>query len=253
MAKTVKLLLVENVDSLGIVGDVVNVRTGFARNYLLPRALATAPSDELVKQLSAKRADAQKLVAAERKTREETITKLKGVEITLVRSVNDQGILYGAVTQQDISSSLKEQGHDIRPREIRIAQTIKRVDSFDVHIKLDNDLDSTVRVHVKADRELEGNRKEEAEREGGGGGRQREERQDPKDRWEEKQAARRNALDAAIAMALTDKPKGFGGGESKSADSGAKDGGKSKGEKKGDKGDKKADKGEKKGSKKAKA
>ena len=250
MAKTVKLLLVENVDSLGIVGDVVSVRSGFARNYLLPRSLATTPSDELVKHLSAKRADAQKLVAAERKTREEVTTKLKGVELTLVRSVNDQGILYGAITQQDIATALKEQGHAIKPREIRIAQTIKRIDSFDVHVKLDTDLDATIRVHVKPDRELEANRKDEPEKEGGGG-RKREERQDPKDRWEEKQTARRNALYAAIAMALTDKPKGFGGGESKSADAGSKDGAKSKGDKKAEKAER-AEKADKKPAKKKK-
>jgi large subunit ribosomal protein L9 len=210
---------------------VVNVRTGFARNYLLPRALATQPSDELIKQLAAKRVDAQKHVAEERKGREAAFTKLKGVEITLVRSVNDQGVLYGAVTQQDIATALKEQGHDIKPREVRIAQTIKRIDSFDVHVKLDNDLDTTVRLHVKPDRELEASRREETEKESNRR-EERAERSDPKDRWEEKQAARRNALDAAIAMALTDRPKGFGGGEAKAADAGAKDTGKSKDDKK---------------------
>ena len=239
MAKSVKLLLVENVDSLGIVGDVVNVRTGYARNFLLPRALATTPSEELVKQLAAKRADAQKAVALERKSREAAIAKLKDVEITLVRSVNDQGILYGAVTQQDIASALKELGHNVKPREVRIAQTIKRIDSFDVHVKLDSDLDATVRVHVKPDRELEAARKEEQEeadrRE------ERSERSDPRDRWEEKQAARRNALDAAIAMALTEKPKGFGGGESKAAEAPAKDAGKAKAGK-GEKSEKKSKK-----------
>jgi large subunit ribosomal protein L9 len=155
MAKTVKLLLTENVEALGIVGDVVNVRTGYARNFLLPRSLATTPSDDLIKQLAGKRADAEKLVAAQRKAREELSEKLQGIEVTLVRSCNDMGILYGAITQQDVAAALGELGHSVKPRDVRIAQTIKRIDNYDVHVKLDSDLDSIIKLHVKPDRELD--------------------------------------------------------------------------------------------------
>lgn len=154
MAKSLKLLLIENVEALGIVGDVVNVRSGYARNFLLPRGLATQPSEERIKELAGKRAEAEKLLAEQRKHRVELNAKLSGVTITLVRSCNDQGILYGAVTQQDIAAALKEQGFTVSPRDVRIPQTIKRVDSFDVHVKLDSDLDQIIKVIVKADREL---------------------------------------------------------------------------------------------------
>lgn len=155
MAKSLKLLLTENVEALGIVGDVVNVRTGYARNYLLPRNMATTPSEEKVKELAGKRADAERQVAMQRKARQELNEKLKGVEITLIRSCNDMGILYGAITQQDVAAALNEQGYSVKPRDVRIAQTIKRIDSYDVHVKLDSDLDSTVKLHVKPDRELD--------------------------------------------------------------------------------------------------
>jgi large subunit ribosomal protein L9 len=154
MAKSLKLLLVENVESLGIVGDVVNVRTGYARNYLLPRSLATQPSDDKIKELAGKRAVAQKEVEALRSARVALNDKLKGTELTLIRSCNDQGILYGAITQQDLAASLKEQGFAVNARDIRIPQTIKRVDSFDIHVKLDTDLDQIIKVHVKPDRDL---------------------------------------------------------------------------------------------------
>lgn len=154
MAKNLKLLLVENVESLGIVGDVVNVRTGYARNFLLPRNLATQPSDDKIKELAGKRAAAQKQLEAQRQSRVELNGKLQGVELTLIRSCNDQGILYGAISQQDLAASLKELGHVVAPRDVRIPQTIKRVDSFDVHIKLDSDLDAHIKVHIKPDREL---------------------------------------------------------------------------------------------------
>jgi large subunit ribosomal protein L9 len=154
MAKSLKLLLVENVDDLGIVGDVVSVRTGYARNFLLPRGLATQPDETLVKQLAGKRADAEKLMAQRRKDRESMSDKLKGVEIELVRSCNDMGILYGAITQQDIAVALSAKGYKVLPRDVRISSTIKRVDIFDVHVKLDSDLDAIVKLHVKPDREI---------------------------------------------------------------------------------------------------
>ena len=155
MARSVKLLLTENVDNLGIVGDVVNVRLGYARNYLLPFNYATTPSDELIASLAEKRSIAEKDVAARRAAREEMIGKLDGQQLTLTRACNDQGQLYGSVTQQDISTALKEVGFTVAPREVRLPTTIKRVDSFDIHIKVDSDLEANIKLWVVADRELD--------------------------------------------------------------------------------------------------
>lgn len=162
MPRTQKLLLVENVESLGIVGDIVNVRNGYARNFLLPRSLATKPSEELIQQLQGKRAEAQKMLAEQRRQRETLSGKLQGVEIKLVRSCNDQGILYAAITQQDIAAELNAGGYGVKPRDVRINQVMKRIDTYEVHIKLDTDLDSTIKVHVQADRKLDLHRDEPA-------------------------------------------------------------------------------------------
>ncbi len=155
MAKTVKLLLTESVDSLGIVGDVVGVRLGYARNFLLPRGLATTPSDELIQQLASKRAEAQKQLSLLRKQREDMIKKIEGISIELVRSCNDQGILYGGVTQQELANVLTEKGYKVKPREIRINETIKRLGTYDIHVKLDADLDATLKLKINPDRELD--------------------------------------------------------------------------------------------------
>lgn len=163
MARNVKLLLTENVDNLGIVGDIVNVRIGYARNYLLPFGYATEPSDELISQLAEKRAQAEKDLAAQRKQREEMINKLDGQELTLVRACNDQGQLYGSVTQQDIASALRELGFAVSPREVRLPTTIKRIDTFDIHIKVDSDLEADIKLWVVADRELDLDEGEEME------------------------------------------------------------------------------------------
>jgi large subunit ribosomal protein L9 len=155
MPKTFQLLLTESVEALGIVGDVVTVRSGFARNFLLPRNLATTPSPEKIAALAVKRADAERHVAEVRKHREEMVEKLEGFQVTLERTTNDQGLLYGSITQQDLANALKTAGFTVRPRDVRITQTIKRIGDYDVTIKPEADLEATVKLHVKSDRVLD--------------------------------------------------------------------------------------------------
>jgi len=223
MAKNIKLLLIENVDSLGIVGDVVNVRIGYARNFLLPRNLATKPSDELMQQLALKRADAQRQLALVRKQREELNAKLQGVELELIRPCNDQGILYGGITQQDVSAALAVKGLGVKPRDIRIPQAIKRIDSYEVHIKLDSDLDSTIKLHVKPDRELAKDEPVEAAESGNN----REERQSREERGGDRRQKKIDAIEEALTKAAAET-------SGKKAAAVAEDGGK-KGGKKGKK------------------
>jgi large subunit ribosomal protein L9 len=154
MANTIELLLTENVDGLGIVGDVVNVRAGYARNYLLPRAYATSPSEEVMAQLAEKRKEAERMVAELRAQREKMVDKLEGLELEIVRSCNDFGMLYGSVSQRDVAAELTEKGFAVKPREVRLPQAIKRVDRFEVPVRLDADLETTITVNVKPDREL---------------------------------------------------------------------------------------------------
>lgn len=155
MPKTYQLLLTESVDSLGIVGDVVTVRSGYARNFLLPRNLATTPSEEKIAALAARRAEAERHLAEVRKHREEMVEKLDGFEVTLERTTNDQGLLYGSVTQQDLATALGAAGFAVRPRDVRLNQTIKRIGDYEVVIKPESDLEATVKLHVKSDRPLD--------------------------------------------------------------------------------------------------
>ncbi|MBC7835195.1 MAG: 50S ribosomal protein L9 [Phycisphaerales bacterium] len=155
MAKNIELLLTENVENLGIVGDVVKVRNGYARNFLLPRNLATTPSDELVQKLATKRAAAEQQVAELRTAREAMIHKMDGLEIETVHACNDQGILYAAVTQSEISTALNARAFEVRPRDVRLGQTIKRIGTYEVHIKFEAELESIIKLVVKPDRELD--------------------------------------------------------------------------------------------------
>jgi large subunit ribosomal protein L9 len=154
MSKTITLLLTENVDSLGIVGDVVEVKMGYARNYLLPREMAMTPSDEAITKLSDRRAVAEKEMLGLRSNREQMIDKLDGVALTIVRSCNDAGHLYGSVTQNDIAEALSAAGYPVTPRSVRLPHAIKRIDLFDIHIRLDLDLEADIKLEVVPDREL---------------------------------------------------------------------------------------------------
>lgn len=154
MPRNVSLLLIESVDSLGIVGDVVSVRTGYARNYLLPRGLASEPDEALMKSLASKREAAEKHLRELRAQREKMVEKLNEFELKLVRSCNDLGMLYGSVTQKDIADALTAQGFNVMARDIRLGQVIKRVDNYHVLVKLDKDLDADITLHVVPDREL---------------------------------------------------------------------------------------------------
>jgi large subunit ribosomal protein L9 len=184
MAKTVELLLTETVENLGIVGDVVKVRTGYARNFLLPRELATTPSDELIKSLQTKRADAEKHLAEQRKMRADTITRLEGYELTLERACNDLGHLYAGVTQREIAQALTAAGYPVRDRDVRLSGAIKRVDHYDVHIKYESDLETVIKLNVKADRLL--SKEEKADLEFDNEGNLVQPRGERRGRWQDK-------------------------------------------------------------------
>lgn len=187
MARNVQILLLETVESTGIVGDVVHVRKGFARNFLLPRGLAETPSEAKIKDLQGKRKEAIKHLAELRKSREVLVEKLAGHEMTMIRSCNDLGILYAAVTQHEIAAELEKAGFKgIADREIRLGQPIKRVGDYPVTVKFqlqavpeeesiikakaktakkeeNAPLEAEIKLHVKPDRELSTGRRDRDE------------------------------------------------------------------------------------------
>ncbi len=155
MAKPIELLLLRTVENLGIVGDLVTVRAGFARNYLLPHALAEHPTDAKIESLKAARATAVAEIAATRAQRERTINKLTGVNIKLTRSCNDQGVLYGSITQRDIADALVAAGYAVDMRAVRLAAPFRRIGSYVCTIQFEKELKADITIDVAADRALE--------------------------------------------------------------------------------------------------
>lgn len=153
--KTITLMLNDNIENLGIVGDVVTVKPGYARNYLLPMGLAMAPTEGNRKRIEARRAEVQRQLAEERTLAEAAFAKLEGFEITLMRTANEEGHLYGSVSQHDIAVALQEEGFDIvHERHIRIGISIKKLDSYVIPVQLD-DLKTEIKLWVVSDKPAE--------------------------------------------------------------------------------------------------
>jgi large subunit ribosomal protein L9 len=142
------VLLCEDVDKLGERGQVVRVRAGYGRNYLLPQKMAieaTTGNKRMIEE--------QQRVLAKRETREKTsaqgeASKLDGVELRFERRVGEHGILYGSVTALDIVEVLKEKGYTIERRRIGLRDHIKEVGEYDIVIKLHRDVTPTIKVKV---------------------------------------------------------------------------------------------------------
>jgi large subunit ribosomal protein L9 len=155
MARTVQLLLVSNVENLGIVGDIVKVKTGYARNYLLPHGHAEFPTPSKIEALKEARAAAQAELGRLRSAREELLERMQEISITLVRSCNDKGILYGSVTQRDIADGLQEAGYDVGVRSIRLPNALRHIGEYPVPIQFDKDLRTEVALIIEPDQPLE--------------------------------------------------------------------------------------------------
>ena len=149
MARHIELLLLKNIEHLGIVGDVVRVKRGYARNYLLPHGYAEVPTPSRIEMLEEDRAKALSELAHVRSAREELLDRMVDVTLTLTRSCNDQGVLYGSVTQRDICDALEANNLDVGARSVRLAAAIRRVGSYPVPIQFDKDLRTEITVVVE--------------------------------------------------------------------------------------------------------
>lgn len=152
--KMIELLLLDNIDNLGIVGDVVKVKPGYARNFLLPRGLAESPTQEKIQALAERRAEAEAQMKQLRTEQEAMMEKLAEFELTMERSANEQGALFGGVSQHDIALALQEAGFDIDDHHVRLGEKINRLDTYHVPIQISRELRTEVKVWVVSDKPM---------------------------------------------------------------------------------------------------
>ncbi|MFZ0034718.1 MAG: 50S ribosomal protein L9 [Sedimentisphaerales bacterium] len=151
-----KVLLCEDVRELGWLGDVVEVSTGYARNYLLPQRLAVVPTAGNLRSLAkeaAKRAEQRKL---ERERLQEAAAAVEGAEAVVAAKANEQGVLFGSVGVHEIAENLRAQGFKVTDEIVWLAEHIKQVGTHKVTLKFDKDSAATVNVVVVAESAADG-------------------------------------------------------------------------------------------------
>ena len=147
-----KLLLRKNIVKLGIIGDIVEVADGYARNYLLPYGMATEPTDANVRALAEARKIAEKEQAEHRAALTARAERLEGVEVMIHVRANEEGVLYGSVGRREIALALNAEGHEITEEQVALREPIRRLDNVAVEVQLLEDVQATVKVWVVPER-----------------------------------------------------------------------------------------------------
>jgi large subunit ribosomal protein L9 len=153
MAHT-KILLREDVDDLGARGEIVRVKAGYARNYLLPRKLAVEANASNVKQIEQERAALLKKEASERATAEGQADQMRALVLEFKRKSGEQGALYGSVTSMDIAEALQERGYKLDRHRIHMREPIKRLGDFTVPLRLHREVTIDLNVKVAPEGEV---------------------------------------------------------------------------------------------------
>ncbi|MCA9025816.1 MAG: 50S ribosomal protein L9 [Planctomycetaceae bacterium] len=144
----VELLLAENVPAVGKQGQIVRVKPGFARNYLLPQGLATIATEEN-KLMVEKHRERQAEVAREKLKAVQKLAKdLSNYSATIEANANDEGHLYGSILAGDISKALKSGGYDVTPDQVRLEGPLKELGMYTIRLQLHAEVESEVKVWV---------------------------------------------------------------------------------------------------------
>ena len=148
---TTTILLREDIEHVGGRGEIVKVKAGFARNYLLPQSLATLATKGNVKQIEQERAALLKKAAVEKATADAQRDQMGTISLSFERKSGEAGTLFGSVTSMDIAEAIKAKGYDIDRRKIVLKEPIKETGEYVVKVKLHREVTLEVPVTVTAE------------------------------------------------------------------------------------------------------
>jgi large subunit ribosomal protein L9 len=147
-----QIILMEKVVNLGGLGDVVKVKDGFARNYLIPQGKAKRATQKNLKEFEDRRVDLEKKANEALASSQERGAKLEGMKIDIAQKAGVDGRLFGSVTNADIAEALGKQGVEVKKAEIRMPQgPLKHLGEFPLVIQLHSDVLANITVHVVAE------------------------------------------------------------------------------------------------------
>ncbi|HEY3051920.1 MAG TPA: 50S ribosomal protein L9 [Thermoanaerobaculia bacterium] len=143
-----KVILTEEIRGLGTRGDIVNVKDGYARNYLLPKNLAREATPGNLKSIEQERKKWALLAQNEKVTAEKAAASVQGIKITVQKRVGENGQLFGSVTANEIADALEAKGIEVDKRRIELAHAIKSLGVHDVDVRLHRDVTAHIQVEV---------------------------------------------------------------------------------------------------------
>ena len=147
-----QVILMEKVVNLGGLGDVVKVKDGFARNFLIPQGKAKRATTKNLKEFEERRTDLEKKANEQLTGAQERAEKLEGMKIDIAQKAGVDGRLFGSVTNADISEALGKQGLTVKKAEIRMPQgPLKHVEEYPITLQLHTDVLAHITVHVVAE------------------------------------------------------------------------------------------------------
>ena len=147
-----EVILLEKVENLGNLGDRVNVRPGYGRNYLIPTGKATAATPENIKAFEERRAELEKQAAEALAAAEARRAQLEGLTVTITAKAGDEGKLFGSVGTADIAEAVTGAGVAIEKREVRMPEgPIRVTGEYQIELHLHTDVDASVKVVVEAE------------------------------------------------------------------------------------------------------
>ena len=144
-----QVILLEKIENLGVLGDTVNVKSGYARNFLLPQRKATIATAENLKTFEARRAELEKEAAESLAAAQARAEKLQDLTVTIVAKTGSEGKLFGSIGNIDIVEAINATGNEIAKKEIRLSVgNIRETGEFDILLHLHTDVDVTVKLVI---------------------------------------------------------------------------------------------------------
>ena len=144
-----QVILMEKVANLGNLGDVVKVKDGFARNFLIPQGKAKRATPENLKHFEARRAELEKAQQAQLAKAQDRAAKLEGLKVEITQKAGVDGRLFGSVTNYDIVEALAKLGHEVERSQVRMpAGPLKQVGEYPIQVALHTDVTATIKVSV---------------------------------------------------------------------------------------------------------
>ena len=148
MATTLQVILQSDVEKVGKSGELVKVRPGFARNYLIPRGLAVPATTAAVNRITHEKAVAVAKAEKNKKEMQAFAEKINALKLTLARSVGEDDKLFGSVTSKEIENAAKAAGVAIDRKKMQLAEPLKALGTFEIPVRLMTDVTATLKVEV---------------------------------------------------------------------------------------------------------